>query len=376
MRYILISADSCFIDEMTNVFGAPDVIVTQEHINVSSKIRFSFRQCYAADYGLYQNYEACDDKTMSAMARCQVHYYRMADRFALNREFNFRANSYYKHLGTWFKLLKGIDCVVFSNVPHEGFDWVLYNAAKHLGIKTYMFYIMPPRPGLPVIKYLITDALSHANSVREHGIEAYPEKVVEDFLKGYGNALQKKSYRPHTGAIPFSKVFKSKIKGTSFNNLPLKIKKALSRGFYGVFRYIEDDPYSFIKMRRNRYWQKDIPLYQFNTILYFPLHYQPECTSSPLGKHFVEQDLLIKLIASVMPEDCCILIKDHPRPSLKLRYHQFFEDIKAQKNVFLLDVKKNPRELYDLVDGVIGLTGTSLWEALFMKILRGPITGW
>ena len=130
MRYILTSADSYFITEMTNAFGAPDVIVTEEHVNVSAKIRFSFHQCYAADYGHFQNYEACDDETMRALASCQVHYYRMADRFAINREFNFRSNSYYKHLGTWLHLLKGIDCVVFSNVPHEGYDWVLYNAAK------------------------------------------------------------------------------------------------------------------------------------------------------------------------------------------------------------------------------------------------------
>lgn len=367
MRYILTSADSYFINEMTNAFGAPEVIVTEDHISVSAKIRFSFHQCYAGDYGHHQNYEACDDETMRAMASCQVHYYRMADRFAINREFNFRANSYYKHLGTWLHLLRGIDCVIFSNVPHEGYDWVLYNAAKHLGIKTYMFYIMPMRPGLPVIKYLLTDALSHAKTACEHGLKDYPEQMVEDFLLGYGKALQGKSYTPYTGAIPLGNVIASKVKGTSLRTISQKIGKALSRSFYKMFRYVENDSYSTIKTQRNRYWQKAIPLDQFKTILYFPLHYQPECTSSPLGQHFVEQDLLVKLIASVMPDDCCILVKDHPRPSLKLRYPQFFEDIKAQKNVFLVDVKKNPRDLYDVVDGVIGLTGTSLWEALFMK---------
>ena len=133
-----------------------------------------------------------------------------------------------------------------------------------------------------------------------------------------------------------------------------------------MFRYVENDNYSTIKTQRNRYWQKDIPLDQFKTILYFPLHYQPECTSSPLGQHFVEQDLLVKLIASVMPDDCCDSVKDHPRPSLKLRYPQFFEDIKAQKNVFLVDVKKNPRDLYDVVDGVIGLTGTQACGNLYL----------
>lgn len=366
MRYILTSADQYFIDIIERDFGAPDVIVTEPDLQTNAPIRFTFHQCYKADYGDHQHYGACSAQNMAAMANCQAQYYRMSDRFAINREFNFRANSYYKHLGTWMKLLEGIDFVVFSNIPHEGYDWVLYNAAKLMGVKTYMYYIMPMRPGLPVIKYLLTDALDHAGSACLHDLKDYPEEMVTDFLLGYGKALKGEKYKPYTGAIPMSNVISSKLQGTNLSTIKEKIGKAISRTAYSIFRILEGDEYSGITSQRNKYWDKTLPLDGYEKCLYFPLHYQPECTSSPLGGHYVEQDLLVKLIASVMQDDHCILVKDHPRPSLKLRYRQFFKDLKRQKNVFLVDVSENPKPLLERADAVIGLTGTSLWEALCM----------
>ena len=69
------------------------------------------------------------------------------------------------------------------------------------------------------------------------------------------------------------------------------------------------------------------------------------------------------MIAETLPNNTCLLVKDHPRTSLKLRYRQFFEDIKMLNNVYLVDHIESSKPLLARAHAVVGVTGASLWEA-------------
>ena len=48
-------------------------------------------------------------------------------------------------------------------------------------------------------------------------------------------------------------------------------------------------------------------------ILYIPLNYQPELTTSPMGGDFFDQLEMIELIDRNCPDSFVIYVKDHPK---------------------------------------------------------------
>jgi len=99
----------------------------------------------------------------------------------------------------------------------------------------------------------------------------------------------------------------------------------------------------------------------------FFLHFQPEYTVDSLGKFFIDQNYLVKNIASALPADMYLVVKDHPT-MVGARDVSFYEDILSNKNVFLLNDKIDSYDVIVQSKVVFTIVGTAALEAMFMGI--------
>ena len=104
--------------------------------------------------------------------------------------------------------------------------------------------------------------------------------------------------------------------------------------------------------------------------IYVALHYQPECSTSPLGGPFVDQVLMIRILSSAVPRDWLVYVKEHPYQWLPrglaysgFRYEGYYKSIVEMSNVRLIPVESNTEKLIENAQTVATVTGTAGWEA-------------
>lgn len=101
--------------------------------------------------------------------------------------------------------------------------------------------------------------------------------------------------------------------------------------------------------------------------IYLPLHYQPEATTSPLAGVFVNQLLIVQLLAYAIPEDFFIYVKEHPMQTGFYRSIEFYKSLLNIPKVKLVPRNYNSFRLIENCVAVATATGTAGWEALFRK---------
>ena len=94
--------------------------------------------------------------------------------------------------------------------------------------------------------------------------------------------------------------------------------------------------------------------------IYFPMHYQPELTSCPLGGHYTDQWLIIKMLDALLPEGYYLYVKEHPKQEAAGRYKDYYQDIvKHTKRTVLVDTTVASSKLMESCKAVVSITGTA-----------------
>lgn len=94
----------------------------------------------------------------------------------------------------------------------------------------------------------------------------------------------------------------------------------------------------------------------------FPLHVQPEASTSAQAMQYVNQVSTIRNIAFSLPFPCKLYVKEHPY-AVGSKPDSFYRAIKNIPNVRLIAPQENMQELIRHSQGVIALTGTVGMEA-------------
>lgn len=230
------------------------------------------------------------------------------------------------------------DIVIFANIPHEGFDFIIYCIAKYLKIKT----IMCCQSLFPNRFWIVNDARELGN------VDACPAlferenigyKLPENWF--YMTGLTKDASYSLTDSL--SEIVRK----------PWRFPVSLIRYFYA--REYRQNIRQITKQKKadERY-------------IYFPLHLQPELTTSALGGMFADQMLALEYLDSWVPPGVRIYAKENPKQTEKQRDPYFYRRLAALKNVVLLSTSENSIELIRGSIGVATITGTAGWEALFL----------
>ena len=93
--------------------------------------------------------------------------------------------------------------------------------------------------------------------------------------------------------------------------------------------------------------------------IYVSLHFQPECTTSPMGGAFVHQDLMIDILKQSCSKGLKLYIKEHPRGSINSRVYEW---VSTESNVFFVTPSFSSYDLIKNSVAVATVTGTAGWE--------------
>jgi len=104
--------------------------------------------------------------------------------------------------------------------------------------------------------------------------------------------------------------------------------------------------------------------------IFVALHYQPEQTTSPTGGVFVAQNLMVDMLARVVPPGWRIYVKEHPFQFFpnsigeRSRSIEFYDDLLAHPNVTLVPWSVSPFDLIDHAKAVATVCGTTGIETI------------
>lgn len=99
--------------------------------------------------------------------------------------------------------------------------------------------------------------------------------------------------------------------------------------------------------------------------VYFPLHFQPEMTTqAQCNQIFLNQALVIEKLATMLPDDWKIYVKENPIQYETCRSQAFYNRLKAIPNLHIVPITTNTFQLTQHSQFVATITGTAGWEAL------------
>lgn len=101
--------------------------------------------------------------------------------------------------------------------------------------------------------------------------------------------------------------------------------------------------------------------------VFYPLHVDPEMSTSLMGKWYINQLSLIDNIAKSLPCNYKLYVKEHKR-NFSSRPSYYHDEIKKNPNVRLISPDADSFEIIKQCSLVLTITGTAGWEAvLFQK---------
>lgn len=281
-----------------------------------------------------------------------------------------RKRIYYEMLRYWHGVMLKYqpDAIIFPTSPASVFGCVIHSLAEKMGIRMIMFF---------------DSLIAGRTCVYQSHWEETGRRLAEQLEKNRAKIFSlddlrqdvKNYYLAHRDKTPAATPYytqKLSQRYSKANVLKAKIK-VLSRSFVnGSFfklipRYlaklIGDNP-------QKEYRQLEV-LPDFNKkYIYLPLQFQPERSTSPLGKMFVDQILAAEILSDSLPPDWVIYLKEHPQQwwfnginYTAHRYQGYYQKLAALKNVFLVPSNTDTFKLIDHSQIVATITGTPAWEA-------------
>lgn len=282
-----------------------------------------------------------------------------------------RKDLYYKFVWYWQGVLEKYipDAIIFPIVPHTVYDFVIYALARRRGIKTVMFDFT--RVGH---RLLVQNDFKHGSGRLEREMQtANGRHFTLDDLSPDVRRYYEQEAAAAGGDKPLD--VQGLIKRyTGFNSLLIKFKGVLNsfkdlsifkRGAqYIIKQFTSNLKKEYARFESAANWQEKF--------IYVPLHYQPECTTSPMGGIFVDQILMIEILSASLPDGWSIYVKEHPFQWLprglnyfNYRYRGYYERISKIKNVKLVPIGTSTFTLIKRAQAVATATGTAGWEAVF-----------
>lgn len=326
-------------------------------------------------------------------------YQKILDRYDYAGYFTFSERDGYfkKQMDYWVSVISKYnpDLVFFSNAPHMAYDYPIYIASKICGSPTFMMHVSPFHGwhygGRDIGQIVKTPFKKN----ERHDPPKY-EEVILPFLFGENETLwyiEKQqsisdSLKRRLKASPLryiSEIFKllripsiADNKRKSFadmndrESLCKTTESLYGEAVPGRFRRAAlGIRFAKEKKKLRKIMESSVSEINLNNdFFYYPLQYQPEQTTSPLGGDFSDQIYLLREISKALPEGCDLLVKEHPSQFLAVlqgnfgRFPGYWKEIASIDNVKLVPSSTCSRDLLEKSLGVVTVTGTAGWEAI------------
>ena len=331
-----------------------------------------------------------DEKLLDALAHCESTVMRMFDRNDIWAPLPYaeRKALYLKHVRYWADCLdrNQINLTLFSGIPHGSFDYIVYVLCKLKNIPTLVFSCQSLWMDTSFLTQDIDDpAPDLAVRFKQLCEQVSPEERSRVVLAEWSERQFQKMTDIQSDQTPF--YMKNPIWKRPFDREQegwLQKIRRIAKSPSILLKGVKAD-YWIGKLRFRREWQeqdnefRDVvafyneqahPVDMTRRFIYVPLHLQPECTTCPMGGAFVEQQLMVQLLAAAAPPDVLIYVKEHPmqdKYGVVSRSRVFYQDLLDVPNVRLVPRGTSTYALMKNCAAISTATGAAGWEALFRQ---------
>lgn len=281
-----------------------------------------------------------------------------------------RRHLYYNMLQYWHGVIRKYkpELIIFPIVPHSVYNYLIYELAHLLGIKTIMFEDI----WVSDRALLYTDFRKGSN-ILLNNIEKNKGKnfLLKDLSPDLQEYYKLQTYKNQDATPLYMKEWRKKY--SVINSFLLKTEIVIkSIKDFSIFKKAPLYFFKYFKQNiRKEYASVQAEPDYSKKFIYTPLNYQPERTSSPQGDIFVDQILMVEILVASLPDDWVIYVKEHPKQWLltglnftSCRYKGYYKRIAKLKNVRLVPIKTDTYALINKAQAVATVTGTAGWEAI------------
>ena len=259
------------------------------------------------------------------------------------------ANLYYCKLSMMLHEEK-ISKALFSLVPCTGFDYLAYVVCKSLNIDVI------------ICRQQQEDMFFGVRNVEDWGVfeSVNAKRKITNFPINYG--FEKKLWYvkdakevPSQNVSPLIRFIKESFRYRLRNG-----SKPMSSA--GVIKN-----YKQAKLFRKYYNKYSVKVTEGNLpekFVYFPLHLQPELTTSTLGGRYADQLKAIEAVSRMIPYDWKIIVKEYPKQGFLHRGINFFNRLFALDKVIYASMDSNTYMLLRKSNFTATITGTIGWESI------------
>ena len=254
-----------------------------------------------------------------------------------------------------------IDLIVFSNLVHEGPDYILYQLAKDFQKKTLMCYqsIFPNR-------FFTTTSLEDFGRFNNiPNIFSGSIKIEKSFRQHlfYMEKIHREMYEKSYIGIKIGRTIQF-LKKSWFYLKKRREKPLFFDLFLKAISFKEDRGFQK-RLNKNQIQDSEVrELLRKKKSIYFPLHMQPELETSTLGDIFEEQITAVEMLSAEIPDDWIIFLKENPKQTSFQRGNYFFSRIRAISKVKLVPITFSSEELIANSSITATISGTAGWEAI------------
>lgn len=353
-----------------------------------------FSQCLFADYNWQTTSRPpVDDALYRSISQAEGNLLRQMDRLlyeplatkrvsAYTGTFDERRSLFFDHLRFWDWQLRSlsIDVVIFHNVPHQVFDTMIYHLAQARSIPTLIFS-----------SYLgFRDSLFVSETIDEFGLLGIgttihlaqlgkwrdsTNRVMQDWRRVCQEVDGKQLDQPPTRKYSLVASIANDGRSRGQTLSPALIGHALVRKLNRLFSSRAVSPNSprqklsrIRSVRRTRVEEQSAARHSIPSgrFIYFPLHFQPEASTSARGRHFVEQEEIVNSLVAYLPNDVSLVLKEHPHQFARLlpRPRYFYSRLVTKRNVVLVSSDIPSVELRRRCLAVVTVSGSNGFEVL------------
>ena len=312
-----------------------------------------------------------DARILSSMYKTESIILSMMNKRYDSKSVDERKQIYYDMLGYWNHVFDKIEpeAVIFFTIPHSIYSNIIYEIARMRGIKT-----LCSDPTWVANRLIWYEDFWNGSDELRSAITRNQNKSVSPH--DLGSELQK-YWEEHTGEKygkepAYMTVQRNIGEGVGLIKHRLRVAlRAMREGnfFQLVFDFLLRFGKDNLKREHERVEKKadwDIPF------VYFPLHFQPECTSTPQGGAYHQQILVAETLSAALPRGWQLFIKEHPaqwwmRGKTRFssaRYRGYYERLASIPRVRLVPISTDTFQLTKRSQAVAVIAGTSGWEAL------------
>lgn len=345
------------------------------HLQSFENVMFT-RDCSLGDFLDIQNYQdiPLDAEFLKEMSSCESMTLKMMDRYQHSRRLVFyeeRINLYHKQLSYWLNYLskENIKICVFQTIPHVIHDYIIYCLCKKLGIQTIMFHRTPVMLNQNVSLYSLEDIDSHISDLGQ-SYQSYfrdgKDFVLGNEILSYLQLTNGNDGKTFSGIVMKNAISKKYLIPSNYINF-FQYKRDQFKAWFLLWGNPVDLLLKFLFKKFAKKTNIDKVHQSINLKLPFifvSLHYQPECSTSPMGGFFVHQDLMLDILMRSIPENIKIYVKAHPRDGYS---KSFTERVRYDERTFFLDPNMNSFDLIKNSIAVATVTGTAGWEGFLNK---------